>query len=260
MQRRLFILFSAVLALCGCDDIAFEDRFVEAGSVVVAKNVLIEDFTGQNCLNCPLATKEIDHIRKANGKEHVIAVAIHGGSMAMFEDKSPVGLANATGNAYHNYWNVKSWPAGIVDRKGGVVDYPQWTSLTRARLEMQPGADIVIDATHDAADGIVISTTLTAKTDADAKLQLWLTENDVTAVQRMPDGEYNSDYVHNHVFRATVNGQWGEDVTLSNGTALTFRHTIAVQPKWNAQNLAIVAFVWNETDGVLQVVEKAVSF
>ena len=45
------------------------------------------------------------------------------------------------------------------------------------------------------------------------KLQVWIVEDGVKALQMMPDGSANKEYVHNHVFRAAVNGTWGEDVT-----------------------------------------------
>ena len=53
------------------------------------------------------------------------------------------------------------------------------------------------------------------------KLQLWIVEDDITAFQMMPDGTRNDNYIHQHVFRATVNGEWGEDVEVQEGYSVS---------------------------------------
>lgn len=51
----------AALALYSCaDDVSESDRYIYVGPVEVKRAVLIEDFTGQNCTFCPLATNEIN--------------------------------------------------------------------------------------------------------------------------------------------------------------------------------------------------------
>lgn len=46
-------LFAVGLTLAACSDIAEDDRFEYVEPAEVAKRVLIEDLTGQLCLNCP---------------------------------------------------------------------------------------------------------------------------------------------------------------------------------------------------------------
>ena len=110
--------------------------------------------------------------------------------------------------------------------------------------------DLVLDVKNDQltiwaeVKGIEGSTT--------GKLQLWLTEDNVTAFQLMPDGSRNMEYVHQHVFRAAVNGSWGEPVTVKEGETFTTQHySLTAQKGWNVENLSVVAFVYND-QGVLQ--------
>ena len=67
------------------------------------------------------------------------------------------------------------------------------------------------------------------------------------------------DYVHNHVYRASVNGTWGEEISLSANVFPALTHSIALKEDWNKANLAVVAFVYNDAEGVLQAAECKVT-
>ena len=86
---------------------------------------------------------------------------------------------------------------------------------------------------------------------------MWLIEDGIVALQMMPDGSSNDDYVHNHVFRAAVNGTWGEDVTVKEGEATNKQYTYTLPENWNAENVSVVAFVYSD-NGVEQTVKKAI--
>ena len=44
------------------------------------------------------------------------------------------------------------------------------------------------------------------------KLQLWLVEDSIVAPQMFPNNKVEKEYVHNHVFRDPINGDWGTEV------------------------------------------------
>jgi hypothetical protein len=92
--------------------------------------------------------------------------------------------------------------------------------------------------------------------DTSGKLQLWLTEDSITAFQQMPDGTRNMEYVHMHVLRAAVNGTWGEPVSVAEGeTFITKEYQFTVPQDWKCDNLSVIAFVYND-QGVLQVTKQ----
>lgn len=93
--------------------------------------------------------------------------------------------------------------------------------------------------------------------DTQGKLQLWIVEDNVTAFQMMPDGTRNDNYIHQHVFRAAVNGDWGEDVSVKEGYDLLNANTFTVSSEWKLENLSVVAFVYND-NGVLQVTKTKI--
>ena len=118
MKYLAILLPVAAWALSACDNIESNERWEEKVPVEIKKNVLIEDFTGQNCVNCPAATDVIHQLQQGAAGAHIIAVGIHGGSMSYSIDKLPFGLATAIGETYNKDWGVSSWPSGMVDRQG----------------------------------------------------------------------------------------------------------------------------------------------
>ena len=86
------------------------------------------------------------------------------------------------------------------------------------------------------------------------KLQLWITESHILSLQ-IDNGKPIPQYEHNHVYRACVNGTWGEDVKVVANELPTFTHQMAVKEQWKAENLAVVAFVYDDQNGVYQVAE-----
>ncbi len=95
----------------------------------------------------------------------------------------------------------------------------------------------------------------------DGYLQVWLTESGIKAYQTMPDGSHNREYVHDHVLRAIVNGQWGEPVALNATDAthtISYTYALGDHPTWKADKMAVVAFVYSKTGGVLQVIDSPV--
>ena len=72
------MMLVAVL-MTSCDEVETQDRLIYVEPPEVSRAVLIEDFTGQYCVNCPRATEEIERLVEEYGDTTVIAVAIHSG-------------------------------------------------------------------------------------------------------------------------------------------------------------------------------------
>lgn len=258
MKKALYLLALPLLMACG-DYIAEDDRYIELPNVVMNRRVLIEDFTGQSCTNCPDAHQVIRDLQTQYG-EQVIAVAIHAGHFGIAEGSNPtfVGLMQPEGNSYADYWQVASYPAGVINRTSGVLKHTDWAAYTRTALMGDPTMQISV-AGSLSADSITILTEIMPQDDVNGKLQLWITESDITAPQ-LKAGTLIPSYTHNHVYRASVNGLWGEDIRLVADTPHRITHQIALRDNWDISNLSVVAFVYNDHDGVLQVTECSVRY
>lgn len=260
-MRRTIIYLTAIILLTACSSYIDDDeQLIYVRPANVARAVLIEDFTGQRCINCPDAADEIERLRQQYGDSVVIAVSIHGGPLAFSGSATAVGLRTAEGDLYTDYWDVSNTlPKGLVSRTTAPTNYDQWGTLVRQAVQ-QPATVRLQGAVSYDADARQLTATTTVlgiEAAAGAKLQLWLTESGITAMQSMPDGTVNRQYQHNHVFRTAINGPWGEDFPLAEGQERTVTHTATVAADWNADRLSVVAFVYNAT-GVLQVIESKV--
>lgn len=260
-----YILLCMALLLSSCGDVTEEERWIGPQEVAATKNVLVEDFTGQRCVNCPDATATIEELQRRitarYGTGHVVAVAIHGGSMAI-SDEYPMGLATAEGEAMHTALGIDAWPAGMVDRKGGVCRYAEWTARVVNRMAVIPAVAIACEASADRGKinvAISVTSLYTVNSSLERRLTVWLTESGITALQFMPDGSRNVSYVHNHVFRASFTEPEGQLLGTSPaiGGTETVDLSLPVKAAWNVAQMAVVAFVTDET-GVEQVVEVPV--
>lgn len=248
------------MAAASCSNIDEGDRLIYVKPAEVGRAILIEDFTGQRCINCPTGTEIINGIVDTYGEDNVIAVGIHSGPLGFAGNSKTVGLMTDTGNEYYTRWdkeNKMGQPWVIFNRKTSPDShYNNWAAMVGTIISEKANLSVKIANAYDAA-----TRTLTTTVGADGvngtvngKLQVWIVEDGVKALQMMPDGSANKEYVHNHVFRAAVNGTWGEDVTVKEGETTTKQYSYKLPEAWNADNIAIVAFVYN--DGCVENVAK----
>lgn len=249
------------MAAASCSNIDEGDRLIYVKPAEVGRAILIEDFTGQRCINCPTGTEIINGIVDTYGEDNVIAVGVHSGPLGFAGNSKTVGLMTDTGNEYYTHWdkeNKMGQPWVIFNRKTSPDShYNNWAAMVGTIISEKANLSVKIANAYDAA-----SRTLTTTVGADGvngtvngKLQVWIVEDGVKALQMMPDGKSNKEYIHNHVFRAAVNGTWGEDVTVKEGETTTKQYQYVLPEAWNADNIAIVAFVYND-GGVENVAKK----
>ena len=249
----LLLLASAAWACSHIDD---GEQLIYVKPEQAKRVVLLEDFTGQRCVNCPKGTEVIEQLQQTYGDSVFIAVGIHGGPLGFSGNDNLVGLATDIGNEYYDYWHLEYQPVGLVNRHGA-VNYTDWAKAVKEELTKTAPLDMSLSATL--SDGQVQIHLSEYGTDGQTtgKLQVWLLEDQITAMQLMPDGTADADYVHNHVLRAAVNGTWGEDFTIGEAEIKEQELTQIFDATWDPQHLSVVAFVYND-NGVVQAVKAKV--
>ena len=60
-----------VLLTQSCSQINESERFIVVEPATVTRAVLIEEFTGQRCVNCPNAATEIARLQQSYGEDNV---------------------------------------------------------------------------------------------------------------------------------------------------------------------------------------------
>lgn len=221
-MSRLLLPLLALLLLVGCDAVERPDRWREdPAPIVPRRNVLLVDFTGQRCSNCPAAADLLHSLTAGPAGARIIAVSVHGGALALSTDASPRGLAGPDARRLTDEARVSSWPQGTVDRPvGGTLLRPSaWNAALAEHLALAADADaaaqqsLVADA-HVALATRTLSYTLrprhltdaAGQADAETYLHLWLVEDSITAPQTLADGTERADYLHRHVLRLDLTG------------------------------------------------------
>lgn len=224
------------------------------------RKVLLEDFTGHTCVNCPTAHDAATDLHKVYGNQ-LITVAIHAGYFS--NPKSApfdYDFRTTAGNDYESQFSLSATPIGMVNRiKYGnsyLLTYGDWASKVSQQIDSlseEPDLYIHIAPTYNSSSNSVdINTEVTFLKNMPSgkyNLTVYIIEDSIIKPQkdnREPDGEI-LDYVHNHVLRAAVNGSWGSQVVDGNPSVndkFTDSFTYSLGSDWVADNCKIVAYVY----------------
>ncbi len=275
-MKNLFApsLIVLLLATIGCDYI---DQPLKTGvlpppdTTQVLRKALIEDFTGHRCKNCPKASKEIARIDSLlPGRS--IAVAIHAGSDAFTAPDPtngyPTEFRTPEGNLLQQFFRVSFQPAGMVSRldytASGVAQlkyYTSWPSLVSQINQEVAELKIEINGDYEPSNRLLSATvqsTLLSQSNRDLYLCLWLCESGIVAPQLQPDDTRDPDYVHNNVFRTSLNSAFGQQIASGGATGEQINTSFSyfVPSAYTAENCKLVVFVYdNATQEVLQAEE-----
>ena len=102
MRHNILYIALAMMIACvtACSNIAEDERLIYVKPADAQRKVLIEDFTGQRCINCPNAADKIEQLKEEYGTS-IIAVGIHSGPLAVFSRGKILGLRTEEGDAYY---------------------------------------------------------------------------------------------------------------------------------------------------------------
>ncbi|MDH6303392.1 hypothetical protein M2459_000674 [Parabacteroides sp. PF5-5] len=252
-KRLIYILSGILLGFYGCDVIDEPERVIETDELhFTNKVVLLEDFTGYKCLNCPTAAEESARLEEwFDG--HLIVVSIHAGNYANTSGTAwQTDFRTEAGETYNEYFRPDGYPSAMTDRKSfnGTLtnsNISTWASQAVARLaEVSPVSILLTPSTAGADPSLSVEVIAQSSMPDDTYLQVWLIEDNIVAPQLMPDNSINYTYTHRHVFRAAVNGTWGESLTDLPGTENHRKGTYnySLPSDWKPEDCSWIAFVY----------------
>ena len=267
MKRTLVF---ALVTFVSCDVIPENNRYIEVedqGGERVQR-LLIEEFTGHKCVNCPDGAAIVHEIQEYY-PGRVVVVGIHAGMLA-----TPTGefakqnFMTADGTKYYNEFGVQGNPAALLNREHfagedwAVRTKEKWMTYAISELGKEPVCEVLPTVTYNAETReLSVETEVEAYENmpADLNLQVQIVEN-VIGMQLKSGDVIDEEYEHNHVFRTSVNGTWGEAIeSLPAGEKKTYTCATTFNEKWVPENSAVVVFVYeNSSKRVLQCNQAAV--
>ncbi|MFH1050552.1 MAG: Omp28 family outer membrane lipoprotein [bacterium] len=256
--NRIILLTGIIisLALYSCDEIT-KDYLETKGTVkddtTFVKKALIEDYTGFTCGNCPYAHEEASRLHELFG-ENLIVLAIHSSYYAKPTTAHPYDFRTETATEWDNFFGVSfsGLPNGMVNRRGYLsgnhtLKHDSWQQTIDEVLSEKPIVSLEISAVYlkESRQILAFVTYMyNEKLDKYHNLNVCIVEDSIVQYQKWyrHDPEDVEDYVHNHVFRAALNGTWGEKLNTQLGIK-TYSYTLPDDSDWRHEKLKIVAFI-----------------
>lgn len=223
--------------------------------------VLIEEFTGITCNNCPKAATEIKKLIAAF-PNRVNAIAIHASNFAIPNPPDyPSDFRTNAGTFIYDEATPFGVPSGMLNRldyntASSAKPFGSFADIT-AEILLKDTADIRVTAgsTVDSTNTSTLTVSFTNQKELVDGLDLYwmavVTENKIVAPQKMPDNTKNTSYEHSFVLRESYNGNFGEPLNHGSGlnTTTVVTKTLSVSPDWDPKNCTVVAFVYDKNSG-----------
>lgn len=276
MKKINFIVTLAILlcAFVSCDKIEgpyitpddsveTNVEFPDIDPATVFRKVLIEEYTGHRCTNCPDGHRELASLHERYG-DTLVAIGIHAGTFAMTTGSFPTDFRTEEGNTLYEDFTINQigTPAAVVNRtqhgNAFPLSIPAWQPAIDEELSRDCVAAVQIINQFDASSKKLTAhtkTTLLNGYSGEVQLALYVIEDGIVAPQK--DGETTiEDYVHNHVLRGSLNGVYGTLLTTAeeDGSYLKSYELDCSSKSWDFGNCTVVAILMDaQTHEVLQV-------
>jgi len=273
-------LLMAMVAFSSCSKIKtpyaasrhgnIKDTVLDWDTVTPVRKVLLEDYTGHFCTNCPDAAITARTLVD-NYKGKLVLMAVHAGYYARNGTGDyALDLESAEGTSWNNDFNITSNPNGMINRKlfnaNRIISPDKWGEDISSLIAVQPDALIKIipsiDTTTLNVTAVVYNHFLNRLTGA-YKITVCILEDGITGSQKNNNSAIGpapdwANYMFNDVMRGTMNGANGEILTTAIDQDLTYmgHFSFTLNATWNFRNCSIMAYIYNAATLEIVQVEK----
>lgn len=275
MKNKIFSLLLVIAAFTfhSCDKIdAPYGQTVEIvnPSDSIVQKVLLEDFTGFHCTNCPNAHRKAQQLVDVYG-DRLLVLGLHVGIYAQPNIWGPLytydfRTTTAT-DIYTTLANNEPLPVGMVNRteyQGAIPLFNgSWPSAVAAAMAQTPRAGIkftnmTYNATTRAISGSVNVQFVQTIAD-EANISFYVVEDSIIQPQ-LDNGVDIPAYLHKHVIRGALNTTWGQSVGTANASGsskeVTFSGTLSPSDALPEHCMIYAILTDQATKAVINVEEK----
>jgi len=268
LLNRAGLLFGMLMLLSllfACDKIEepYGEKFqTDKDTGKVKRNILLEDFTGHTCGNCPEAAAVTEQLVDLYG-DQIIPVAVHVGFFAdPAGSKYSANYKTTAGSELAAHYGIGDvLPKGMINRMDfdgkTVLDHGDWLSKVSSLIAQEAELTLSQSASFNASSrelSIDISFRFVQKVQEELKYVVYLLEDSLNSPQKnyaIPEGEI-LNYYHRHVLRTSLNGTWGEVLGAGNeftvGQILSQSKTYTIPANWNEKRISVVTVVYRVSD------------
>lgn len=244
-------------------------------------NVLLEDYTGHTCNNCPTAATEAHTIHE-NNPDRIFVASIHvdPGAQMSFQEAQPEGSGSYTtdhtnpdavvyGETFQNGYNFIGNPQGTVNRKvvgGKMFDfYGTWqsraTDIINAndlKFNLQSAFNF-----YESTNGGFLHVEAEKLTTEEMEINtvVYVIQDTLTDWQLMPDNTNNEFYLHRDKHLGSIDGNaFGVPTFAANdpeGTKQLLDYSYQVPNGLDSDNMHFLIYVFDtETYEILHVIKQ----
>lgn len=226
--------------------------------------IVLEEFTGHLCNNCPDGAREIKRLQTVYG-DQLIPIGIHASDQ--FAKPLPSGTQFRTdfrvegghSDIYLSDLNISALPQGIVSRttsNGRQIN--QWETDLIAIKDDAPIASLGITNYYSPGDTIVrteIEIEWLATSTESYNLQVHLLESKILDWQ-VDGSTVIEDYEHNHVLQKVVNGTYGKPLQAAvAGNKEVIQYITTFKSTSVPENMDVIAFLFNNDPSSYEIMQ-----
>ncbi len=242
-------------------------------TATVVRKILLEDYTGHTCPNCPEGTLTGQALQDLyDGK--VIMIAVHAGFFARpLAEPFTADYRTIAGDAWNNEFAFAAYPNGLVNRtamSGSLIISPdQWAGAVELLVNTPPDAGIKITCSVDTINKVVtadIETKFLNDIEGTYNVTLCVLEDGIVSAQKNSIPAVGPtpiiyDYEYKDMLRATITDPWGELVVINPliDTNYSSHFVFTLDSKIVIKNASLVAFISNaESKEIIQAEKKKI--
>ncbi|HPR57604.1 MAG TPA: Omp28-related outer membrane protein [Bacteroidales bacterium] len=227
--------------------------------VVTCKQVLLEDFTGHKCVNCPSAAKML-HEMIAEHQPRLISYAVHAGSFAEPVPDSPFenDLRSSLSETLFTDFGIFANPVALIDRIefNGLrqIFTTDWNVVVEQQLQSDNSATMKIKNTYFPKLNIVVTDVevdFLNNLEGQYNLVVYVVEDHIVSPQMNNDPTIGPDtllnFEHHNVLRAAISSNYGDPINpggnIIAGSAFSKRYSYQLNEEWIACNCKTIAYI-----------------